>query len=69
VRRRGGHGAVGDCRTFADPVTRFQAPDDALVDVLVWLCWEGEILLRPQLLLGASTNSSLKPCSDGLGLG
>ena len=45
---------LGDCHTFADLRTRFQAPDDALVDVLIWLCWEGEILLRPQLLLGAS---------------
>lgn len=44
----------GECHTFEDLVTRFQAPDDALVDVLIWLCWEGEILLRPQLLLGAS---------------
>jgi hypothetical protein len=45
---------LGDCQTFADLVTRFQAPDDDLVDVLIWCCWEGEILLRPQLLLGAS---------------
>jgi hypothetical protein len=45
---------LGDCHTFADLVTRFQTPDDVLVDVLLWLCWEGEILLRPQLLLGAS---------------
>jgi hypothetical protein len=45
---------LGDCHTFEDLVTSFQAPDDNLVDVLIWLCWEGEILLRPQLLLGAS---------------
>jgi hypothetical protein len=45
---------LGDCHTFADLVTRFQAPDDDLVYALLWFCWEGEILLRPQLLLGAS---------------
>ena len=45
---------LGDCHTFEDLVTRFQAPDDDLVVVLIWLCWEGEIFLRPQLLLGAS---------------
>jgi len=45
---------LGDCHTFADLVTRFQAPDDTLVDVLIWFCWKGEILLRPHLLLGAS---------------
>jgi hypothetical protein len=45
---------LGDCHTLADLVTRFQAPDDRLVDVLIWFCWKGEILLRPQLLLGAS---------------
>jgi hypothetical protein len=44
----------GDCHTFADLVTYFQAPDDDLVDTLLWCCWKGEILLRPQLLLGAS---------------
>jgi hypothetical protein len=45
---------LGDCQTFQDLVTRFQAPDDRLMNVLRWLCTEGEILLRPQLLLGAS---------------
>ena len=45
---------LGDCRTFEDLVTRFQAPDDDLVNVLIWSCWAGEILLRPQVLLGAS---------------
>ena len=60
----------GDCRTFQDLVTRFQAPDDDLVNVLIWLCWAGEILLRPQVLLGASCalrlgHSSLRlSCSD-----
>jgi hypothetical protein len=45
---------LGDCHTFEDLITCFQAPHDELVIVLVWLCFEGEILLRPQLLLGAS---------------
>jgi len=45
---------LGDCRTFEGLVTRFQEPDDDLVNVLIWVCWEGEIQLRPHLLFGAS---------------
>jgi hypothetical protein len=45
---------LGDRHTFEDLVTRFQAADDILVDALIWLCWEGEIPLRPQLLVDAS---------------
>jgi len=45
---------LDDCHTFQHLLSTFDAPDDKLTSLLAQLCTEGEILLRPYLLLGAS---------------
>jgi hypothetical protein len=42
------------CATFNDLLTTFFHPESELVRLVTELCTEGEILLQPHLLLGAS---------------